>query len=529
MLRVSDDGVTTTSMTVTIAESENPVPLATAVMVAVPPATAVTRPLVAFTVATEVLLELHAKAVSRTSVDVAASATVPPLITFAVGGVTDTVTVVTVEVSEAPVLFPTAVMTADPTPIPVTDPVESTVAMAVLLDDHIKAVSNTLVEVAVKGVDVPVCNLNEVGVRVTSFTVTSTESDAPLDVPVAVTVAVPPLRPVTFPEVSTVATAILLEVQINVLSPFEAAAKLCVTPLLRVSDEGVTTTSITDIVAVSDAPLVVPVAVMVAVPPPTPVTFPDASTVATAVSLDIQVNVLSPFEVAARACVASLLRVSDEGVTITSITVTAAVAEEPVVAPVAVTVAVPPLRPVTFPDASTVATAILLEVQVNVLSPFEVAARACVASLLRVSDEGVTITSITVTFVVPETRVTLPVAVMVVVPWAIEVTMPLASTVATDVSLEVQVNAISDGSVDIAVSRTVSPRRTFGSMGVTPMVTIVTCTVSTKPLLVAVAVMVAVPAAKPVTRPVVGLTPTRVGLSDVHVAPSLGSFPVVVS
>ena len=194
----------------------------------------------------------------------------------------------------------------------------------------------------------------------------------------AVIVADPTATPVTNPEASTVATDWSLDDHENctpaTTRPFASNAwadRLRVAPTATESVDGDTVTETgtagtnTEISAEPETPSVV--AVIVAAPSATPVTNPEASTVATDWSLDDHENctpaTTRPF--ASNAC-ADRFRVAPtatepvEGDTVTETGTAGADTEtvaNPETPPVdAVTVAVPSATPVTRPEAFTVAT-----------------------------------------------------------------------------------------------------------------------------------------------------------------------------
>lgn len=177
----------------------------------------------------------------------------------------------------------------------------------------------------------------------------------------AVIVTVPAATPVTTPEPETVAIAALLVVQVTgapaITLPFASrtvAVNDAELPMATVALAGVTDTlaavgAFTVTVAV---PLALPlVAVIVALPGPTPVTTPEAETVATAELLVVHVTVALPITfapasrtVATNVVVLPTVSVAVAGETLTvaavgTVTVTAAAPDFPSL--VAVIVAVP--------------------------------------------------------------------------------------------------------------------------------------------------------------------------------------------
>ena len=148
-----------------------------------------------------------------------------------VGGTGGPAVTVTVQVA---VLLPSVVVTVIvvvPAVSAVTWPLLFTVATAVLLLDH-----ETLLSVAfagkmvyVRSVLPPIWRLADVGLMLTPVTATActvTVQEAVIEasvVDVAVIVAVPMATPVTFPELSTVATLVLLLVQVTALPVLASA------------------------------------------------------------------------------------------------------------------------------------------------------------------------------------------------------------------------------------------------------------------------------------------------------------------
>ena len=177
---------------------------------------------------------------------------------------------------------------------------------------------------------------------------------------------------------------------------------------------------------------------------------------ATEVLLELQVTVLfvalSGFTVATRVAVSpslssseDLSRVMDSTATTFFVTVTEQVAD--LLPAFAVMVAFPSATAVTLPLASTVATEVLLELHVTVLSDalsgFTVAVRVAVSPSLSSSEDLSKVTDSTATtfFVTVTEHVAVlspAFAVMVAVPSATADTLPLASTEATDALLDDQ-------------------------------------------------------------------------------------------
>jgi hypothetical protein len=313
------DGATVTEPTGTWSTNTVDVPVLpslVAVIVAVPVPTPVTTP-VAETVAIAVALELHVtmrpvSVLPPASFVMAVNACVVPATTLAETGLTVTVatgtgTTLTVAVPVFPSLV--AVIVAVPRATPLTKPPEVTVAMPVLSELHVMArpVRTAPFASRVVAVRVAVAAIKTFvvgGATVTVLTgagVTVTVA-VPLFVSlVAVIVAVPCVTPVTTPVDETVATAVLLELQATCRSvttvPFTSFTVALSDPVVVAGTEivdGETVTLPTGIVvtvieAVPDLPSLV--AVIVAVPPPTPDTVPVDDTVATALLLDVHTTV----------------------------------------------------------------------------------------------------------------------------------------------------------------------------------------------------------------------------------------------
>src|SRR5947199_4515561 len=248
-----------------------------------------------------------------------------------------------------------------------------------------------------------------------------------LDVPllpsdVAVMVAEPTAAPVTNPLPSTVATDGLSVDQVITrpdnglrFASLGAAVSCTVNPSSTLAGDGVTVTEATgaSVTVTSDVPLCPSfVAVMVAVPAATPVTSPLPLTPATAVLLLDQVTTrplsgfpLASFCVAVSCTVAPCCTLAGDGLTVTAATgmldtVTDAVPLCPSL--VAVTIAEPPVTPVTNPFPSTVATAVLLLDQVTTrpdsglpFASFGVAVSCTVCPTCTVGAAGLTVTAAT--------------------------------------------------------------------------------------------------------------------------------------
>ncbi len=269
----------------------------------------------------------------------------------------------------------------------------------------------------------------------------------------AVITAVPEATAVTLPFLSTVATAVALDVHVTVLSSassgLTAAVRVADSPFLRESSFLSRVTLVTGTVTVtSQLALAFPaVALIVTVPLATAVTLPFSSTVAISSLLLLQ-TILSVLFVGSTVAVRvsdlpfSRVRVVLLRVTPVAGTVTVTSHSADTSPAVAVITALPPPTAVTLPFSSTVATSSLslLHTTLSVLSvgatvavrvsdlPFS---RARVV-LLRVTPVAGTV-SVTVT---SQLALASPaVAVMVAVPLATAITLPFSSTVATASSL----------------------------------------------------------------------------------------------
>ena len=253
------------------------------------------------------------------------------------------VTVITEEPVNPP-LCVVAVTVAEPTVTPVTTPEVLTVAIPGLLETQVTvlfvafagatvAVSVAVpptVTVAVGGVTLTPVTGTLMGVTVT----TEEEVKPPLCV-VAVTVAEPKATPVTTPDELTVTIAGLLEAHVTVLFVAFAGATVAVKvavafkPILTVG--GVTVTPVVGIllpgVTMTEEEAVKPptcvVAVIVLEPTATPVTTPEALTVAATGLLEVQVTVVFvAFEgltVAVNVVVVPTAIVAEAGATVTPV------------------------------------------------------------------------------------------------------------------------------------------------------------------------------------------------------------------
>lgn len=290
-------------------------------------------------------------------------------------------------------------------------------------------------------------------------------SDVPDAAPaLTVTVAIPSPTPVTSPDSSTRATATLLDAQRNTASrtrwPFSSnacAASRRVSPSAIVAAGGDTMTDAADCITVTiAAPEAAPaVAVIVAAPPPTAVTSPTESTVATSVSaLDhdtvtssIGRLIWSRTSAASRIFWPTPVNAIVSGVTARVVGArgaTASAAAPTTPDDVAVISASPAANAVTRPSPSTMATSVSLDAHVNSAPatawPFASDASAesrRVSATTSVSAAGVTATALTdcatVTAAVPDAEPDL--AVIVALPLAAAVTWPEASTAATEALL----------------------------------------------------------------------------------------------
>src|SRR5439155_8544303 len=292
-------------------------PSLVAVTVAVPPsATSVTSP-VGDTVITVGVLDVHAtdrpvKGLPLASLSVTFSWMVPWSGSVAGAGLTTTVaTGTSATVTAAVPAFPSlvAVIVAVPAATPFTSPLLLTVAILVLLLAHVtvrpvSAVPAESFGVAVSCAVCPTIRLAVAGATATEATGTGvTVTAAVLLLPslVAVMLAEPGAMPVTRPLGLTVATVVspLLHVTVRPAKvppaeSFGVAVSCTVCPTVRLAVAGETVTEATGtVVTVIAAVLVFPslVAVMVAEPGATPVTWPLGLTVATVVSLLFHVTV----------------------------------------------------------------------------------------------------------------------------------------------------------------------------------------------------------------------------------------------
>ena len=210
-------------------------------------------------------------------------------------------------------MFPSLVVTvivAEPIDLAVTTPEEETVATEVLLEDQVTVLSVALdgVTVAVSVAVSPSDKVNELLFRETpvtcTFTVTAQRAVLPPSLVVTVIVALPPPLAVTTPEEETVATEVLLEDQLTVLSValdgVTVAVSVAVSPSVKVNCVGLNATPDTGTVAALTfteqvaflAPSVV-VTVIVAEPAFFVTTTPASDTVATSMLLEVHITDLS--------------------------------------------------------------------------------------------------------------------------------------------------------------------------------------------------------------------------------------------
>ncbi len=218
---------------------------------------------------------------------------------------------VTLQVAVFPPSSVVTVTVASPALRAVTFPLSSTDAMSVLSDFHVTFLLVALsgLTVAVRFAFSPSVSSREVLSSVTSLTVTVFFATLTLQVAVfppssvvTVMVASPALRAVTFPLSSTDAMPVLSDFHVTfllvALSGLTVAVRFSEEPSVRVnsvlsSDTSVTLTVFSLTVTAHFPDLPSAVAVMVAVPAFRPCTLPLPSTVAMALSEDVQVIVLS--------------------------------------------------------------------------------------------------------------------------------------------------------------------------------------------------------------------------------------------
>jgi hypothetical protein len=352
----------------------------------------------------------------------------------------------------------------------------------------------------------------------------------------------------------TAATSSLLDDQVTTrfvtIVPFASrtvAVSVVVVPSTRLFVAGATVTlatgtGVTVSVAVPDFPSLV--AVIVAPPGATAVTTPPGDTVATVVLLDAQATArpvtTTPFTsvttavsvVVCPTIMSAVVGCTATAPTGTSVTFTAELPIFP--SDVALIVAEPGATAVTTPVVETVATRLLLDVQLTgrsvtavPLASVTVADSAAVCPTCRLAVAGCTVTLATGTGVtVMAALALLPslVALIVVEPGATAVTTPVELTVAEAGLLEDQVTRrfvtiVPFASLTVAVSVVVVPATRLVAVGATitlPTGTGVTVRDALADLDSLVAVMDAVPGATAVTTPLAE-TVTTDRLLDVHV------------
>jgi hypothetical protein len=265
---VAEDGLTVTDETgigVTVMDAVPLLPSLVAVIVTGPPAeTAVTMPVLASTLATAALLELHVterpvSTLSLASFAVAVSCCVAPATILAEGGLTVTLeTGTNVTLTTDVPIFPSLVaeIVAVPVETAVTSPFASTVA-AELSDVQVKvrpvrAAPLASLATAVSCCVFPITTLAEAGLTVTVATETAVTviEELPLwPSLVAVIDALPAAIAVTRPFASTVAAAVLFEDHVTVrplrtllLASFVVTVNCCVAPAATLAEAGVTVT-----------------------------------------------------------------------------------------------------------------------------------------------------------------------------------------------------------------------------------------------------------------------------------------------
>lgn len=253
------------------------------------------------------------------------------------------------------------VKVAVPADTPVTTPAFVTVATAGLLLVQVPPVGDKVVVPEIQMLLAPV--IVATGVLLTVMAGVGAETH-PVPPSVKVNVAVPADTPVTTPAFVTVATAALLLTQVPPdvgVRPDEAPMQILVAPEILTTGIGFT---VTVAVGIDAQPVVELVKVKVTVPADTPVTTPPLVTVATAGALlahvppDVGDNVVvNPTQILLEPSILTTGK---------AFTVTAEVGSEtqPVPESVKLKVAEPAETPVTTPAFVTVATALLLLVQV---------------------------------------------------------------------------------------------------------------------------------------------------------------------
>ena len=471
------------SVTVTSQVAVAP-PAVVAVMIALPPATpetAVTTPSWS-TVAILSLLDDHVTvssfALMLAIVKVSVSPATNIVEVFSNSIASSTVTVQVAAALPTPFSPPAvvAVMVAVPFPTAVTSPVcASTVATSASLVDHVTVVSDGTFFVASNVVisftlSSSAVLFNSICSTTVTVQVAVTSSVVSLST-VAVIVTVPAFFAVTTP-FSTVAISSLLDVQITVLDAgVVVAVKI---KLSSTTNSFLSASSLISVAGISDFFVTVTVHVSVALPTPflpavvavivvspsaIAVMLPFSSTVATFLSLDSQVTVMSfGCVVTANFAVVPSSNENVSGNVIVSETVTVHVSFTVSLSEIyAVIVAVPAPTAVTLPP-TTVATLSSLDIHVTSLfAGFVVAVNVTVSPAFKSSESG--FSNLIVSFIVTVQVAVFPVgvvAVIVAVPAPTAVTLPL-STVATDVSLDDQVSVIPLGTNVVASSCSVLP------------------------------------------------------------------------
>jgi hypothetical protein len=284
------------------------------VMFALPMATPVTKPLAdTVAIAGALLLNVTALLVALSGVTMGINCSVPPTGMFKDGilndtPVTDTALTVTAQVA---VLLPSSVVTvmaALPAAMPVTNPLDDTVAteLALLLHVTFWLVALAGAILAIKVSVLPTLRLRDVLFKVTPVTVTADALTVTAQVAVllpstvlTVIVAVPAAMPVTKPFVTVaIVGALLLHVTalFVALAGATVAVKVSVPPTIMLVDVLFKVTPVTETGAltvtaqVAVKPPSAVVTVMLALPVDTPVTKPLDETVATAGALLLHVT-----------------------------------------------------------------------------------------------------------------------------------------------------------------------------------------------------------------------------------------------
>ena len=318
----------------------------------------------------------------------AASSSVPPL-----SLIISLLNTVTLTVAFFPPSFVVAVIVAVPTPFAVIVPVLVTVATLVLLLVQVTALfvafdgkTVALILLVSPTSNVALFLLNVIDCTLIGETVTLTVAFFPPSFVVAVIVAVPTPSATIVPSPVTVATLVLLLVQVTALfvtfDGLTVAVIFSVAPINKLTlvfDTSMPVTLTVGFTTVTVAEALFPpsfvVAVIVAVPTPFAVIVPVLVTVATLVLLLFQVTAL--FDAAFGETIASnfsvlpvliVVLVFDSFTLVTAVvTVTVAVVVFPVSLVFTVIVAFPLPTPFTTPLALTVATLVLLLFQVTAL------------------------------------------------------------------------------------------------------------------------------------------------------------------